>query len=586
MGERVTAPKITPGKARFGPYEADFKTGELRKHGLRIRLQEKPFQVLALLIAEPGEVVHREEIKQALWPPGTHVDFEHSLNTTMNKLRRALHDQAAKPRFIETLARRGYRFIAPVEHTSPAPTARRKTMLAVLPFANLSGDREQEYFSDGLTEEMLTRLARLHPQRLGVIARTSIMRYKNTEKDVGAIGAELGVAYILEGSVRRAGGKVRITTQLIQVEDQTHLWAESYDRELEDVFAIQSDVAEQIARSLALELFPAESSIPARTLTTDPETHELYLRARHHWNARTPESLRKTFDYLKQALATDPAFATAYAGLADAFNLSVDYGLFPPARAFPQAQAAALKACELEDGLAQPHAALAFIKHRFDWDWTAAEEEYLRSIQLNPNYATAHHWYAEFLSQMGRHDQALERIGCARLLDPLSLIILSVESWLLYHARRYDQASRKCKEIFDLDPNFPVAHYVLGRVLLQQDKPNEAVSECQLAVSHSRGNPFMLSALGLACAAAGKKKQARKTLDDLAALADTRHISPYLKAKIHLGLEEDDVALDLIENAFEERDGWLADLRVDPELHPLRSHPRFQKLLQRMNFPA
>jgi TolB-like protein/Tfp pilus assembly protein PilF len=582
----VVDSKITPGKASFGPYEANIKSGELRKHGLRIRLQEKPFQLLALLVTEPGAVITREAIKGALWPPGTHVDFEHSLNTTVNKLRQALHDRAAQPRYIETIARRGYRFIAPVELTAPGPASRQKIMLAVLPFSNLSGDREQEYFSDGLTEELLTQLARLHPQRLGIIARTSIMRYKNTEKDVRNIGSELGVEYILEGSVRRAGDKIRITTQLIAVKDQTHLWAESYDRELADVFTIQSEVAENVARSLVLEFFPAEASIPAKTLTTDPETHELFLRACHHWNARTPEGLRKAFDYLQQSLVKDPNFAAAYARLADAFNISVDYGLLPPAEAFPQAQAAAGKALELNDKLAQPHAAMAFIQHRFDWDWAAAETEYQKAINLNPNYATAHHWYAEFLSQMGRHDDALQRIGKARQLDPLSFIILSVEAWLLYHARRYDQAVRKCREVYDLDPDFPVARYILGRVLLQQGKLKNAMEESQQAATHSKNNPFMLSAWGLACAATRKKKQARGILERLAALSENQYVSPYLKAKIHLGLEEENVALDLIESACEERDGWLADLHVDPELDSLRPHPRFQKLLQRMNFPV
>src|SRR5271165_3895357 len=313
---------------RFGVFEVNLSTRELRKKGHKLRLQEQPFQLLTLLLERPNEVVTREEIQQKIWGADTFVDFDHGVNRAINKLREALGDSADNPRFIETLSRRGYRFIAPVQ-LDLQPSDSSKKMLIVLPFSNLNLEADQEYFADGLTEEMIAHLSRLNPERLGVIARTSAMQFKKTSKTIKAIGQELGVQFALEGSIRRAGDRVRITAQLIQVRDQTHLWAESYDRGLKDVLEIQSEVAERIARSLAVELVPERQALGALSVTGDTEAYEFYLRGRHYLNQRVELGYSKAIDYFNRAIQKDPGYAPAYAGLADAYSVIGFYGAIP-----------------------------------------------------------------------------------------------------------------------------------------------------------------------------------------------------------------------------------------------------------------
>jgi TolB-like protein/DNA-binding winged helix-turn-helix (wHTH) protein len=441
---------VTP-VIRFGVFELDLAAGELRKSGIKVRLQEQPFQILSLLLERPGQVVTRDEIQQKLWPDGTFVDFEHSLNAAVKRLREALEDSADNPQFVETVPRRGYRFIYPVEgHAARsrrwvwalalaalpalltlllalnvgglrdrlwprADSPAKRIMLAVLPCDNLSGDPEQEYFSDGMTDEMIAQLGRLQPARLGVIARTSAMHYKGTDKHVDEIGRELGVEYILECSVRREGDRVRITAQLIQVSDQTHLWAASYERELAGIFAIQSEVSRQIARSLEVELLPAERARPSGAGTINPEAYEAYLKGRYFWNKRTEEGIKKSLDYFQQAVARDPDYALAYSGLADAYLVGIFVGYLPSQDNHPKGLAAALRAVELDDTLAEAHASLANFEIG---NWLVEEKELKRAIELNPNYAPARIWYAMHLSARGRHEEALAEGKKALELDP------------------------------------------------------------------------------------------------------------------------------------------------------------------------
>jgi TolB-like protein/Flp pilus assembly protein TadD len=442
---------------RFEVFELDLKSQELRRSGLPVKLQPQPFKVLALLASRPNQVVTRDEIQQQIWDKDTFVDFQQGLNFCIKKIRTALADDSDKPRYIETLPRRGYRFIAPVEETGP-----RKVMLAVLPLENLSADPEQEYFSDGLTEEMIAQLGRLHPESLGVISRTSAMRYKGTDKGADEIGRELGVSYILEGTVRREASQVRITAQLIQVSDQTHLWAESYDRDVAAVFAVQSEVAQRIAHSLEVELLPAQVTRPASASSINPEAHEAYLKGRYNMNKRTPQGLQKGLRYFEQAVEKDPEYALAYAGVADTYILlgSTQYALLSPEEAMPRAKGAATKALEINDSLAEAHASLANVKLIYKWDWAGAEREFQRTLALHPGYSHAHHWYSLQLAATGRTEEGFSAIRRARRLDPLSPIINVTVGWHFYLARQYDRAVEDLRNTLEMEPRgskYPVS---------------------------------------------------------------------------------------------------------------------------------
>jgi TolB-like protein/Tfp pilus assembly protein PilF len=563
-------------------YEADLRVRELRKHGLRLKLQDKPFEILAVLLEHPGELVTREDLRQRLWSADTFVDFEHSLSIAVHKLRQVLGDSAENPRFIETLPRRGYRFIAPVQQ----PELRRaagKAMLAVLPFENLNSDPEQEYFSDGLTEEMITQLGRLNPQRLGVIARTSVMRYKRSEKPVAQIGPELGVDYVLEGSVRRAGKRVRVTAQLIQVSDQTHLWAETLERNLKDILALQREVAERIARSLAVELLPGDSPLAVRSSTGNSEAYELYLRGRYHWNKRTEEGFAKAIDYFGRAIELDKAFAPAYAGLADAYNIFGLYGALPPQQAYGRAKEAAHKALEIDSRLAEAYCSRAFATLQYDWDWKSAEKSYQRALELNPNYATAHHWHGLGLMETAQFERAQSAMERALRLDPLSVVINSHLGWLFYFSRQFDQAIAQLQRTLDLEPEYPLALYFLGMAYEQRGVLEPAIDSLRKATERSGRHPGGLSALVHALASAGKRGEALRVLEELHSLASQRHVSPYFVAFAHAGLGNRQEAINWLEKACAERSGWMLHLAIEPAFDSLRGQPDFQALMLRTN---
>ncbi len=570
---------------RFGVFELDLRAGELRKHGLKIKLQEKPLQVLSALLAQPGKVVTREELRKSLWTDDTFVDFDHSINIAIAKLRQALGDSAANPRFVETLSRHGYRFIAPVDlrsQTSP-PTGR--IMLVVLPFENLSGEPDQNYFSEGLTEEMIAQLGRLHPRRLGVIARTTAMHYKGTSKRADQIGQELGVHYILEGSVRRTPDRVRITAQLIQTSDQTHLWAETYDRKLADVLDIQRDVARRISRSLAVELIPEQQAALGRTSTKNTAAHEAYLKGRYFWNRRTEEGFAKALEYFDQAIRHDPGYALAYAGLADAYDSLGLYGGIPPGAARLRAKEAALKALEIDDKLAEAHTSLAYAMVLFDWDWPGAEKEFKRAVELDPNYLTGHHWYGLFLTLMGRFDEALRQIDLALKPDPLSMVMNSHKGWILYFAHRFPQAISQLRKALDIDPLYPLTYYFLGLAYLQDAMINDAIRAFQRANELSEGHPGLVAGLAQAYGAQGNMAEAGRFLDQLQEMSVRRYVSPYHAAGVYASLGDRDRAFELLERTYAERSGWMAHLKVDPAVDPLRSDPRFRDLFKRVGLP-
>ena len=575
----------TPRILRFGVFEVNFRSGELRKHGLKIKLQEKPFQVLATLLEHPGNVVTREELRRKLWPDDTFVDFEHSINIALNKLRAALSDSAKNPRFVETLARHGYRFIAPVNKRKPANALAGKIRLVILPFKNLSNDPAQDYFSEGLTEEMITQIGRLQPRRLGVIARSTVMHYKDSDKRVAAIGEELGAHFILEGSVRRALDRVRISAQLIQVEDQTHLWAQTYDRQLVDVLDIQRDVAKRISRSLSVELLPAQQKALAHPSTRNSEAYEAYLRGRYFWNRRTEEAIGKALFYFEQAIEKDPGFALAYTGVADCYDTLGFYGGLPPEEAANRAETASLRALEIDQGLAEAHTSLAFARMLFKWDWEGAEQEFKLALDLNPNYVGGHHWYGLFLAMMGRFEEALALIKLALDLDPLSMVLNTHLGWVFYFARQFDRAVQQLRKALEMDPDFAVGHYFLGLVYLQKGLFPEAIVEFQTASDLVVYHQAPISGLGLAHGLAGRKVEARRCLEQLLQHSKKGYVAPYYVTCVWIGLGDTGQAFHWLEKAFEEHSSWMVPLKVDPIVDGLRSDPRFKNLIQRVGLP-
>jgi TolB-like protein/Tfp pilus assembly protein PilF len=571
-----------PRVVRFGSFEADFRSGELRKSGIKLKIPGQPLQVLEVLLEHPGEMVSREELRLRLWRDDTTVDFENSLNTAVNKLREALGDTAASPRYVETLPRRGYRFLARLDE--PARAAQRapgavKPMLVVLPFENLSGDPEQEYFADGMTEEMISQLGRLHASRLGVIARTSAIQYKGTRKSVREIAGELGVGFLLEGTVRRAGERVRITAQLIQASDQAHLWAESYDRTLDDILSIQTDVANRIGRSLATELLPAAAG---RSATPKPEAYEAYLKGRFHWNKRTEAGLQKALGYFQECIEKDPAYALPYVGLAEIYGALGLYSVvgwnafLPPGEACDKAKAAAAKALEIDSSLAEAHTSLAFAKFLYDWDWKGAEEQFQIALKLNSNHVEGRCWYALFLAAMARFDEALDEMGRARELDPLSLTANAYLGWILYFARRYDEAMVQLRGTVEMDPHFPLARFFLGLVCIRKTTYREAIDQFGKAFE-SLGDPGVFEALRAAYAQALR--------GEIASRVDARLLSPYLMVILYLSFGSKEAAFEQLERAYQERSCWLVNLKVEPALDSLRSDPRFESLLRRVGLP-
>jgi TolB-like protein/Flp pilus assembly protein TadD len=465
------------------------------------------------------------------------------------------------------------------------PASPRIESLAVLPLENLSHDPEQEYFADGMTDELITDLAQIGALR--VISRTSVMHYKGTTKTLPQIARELNVDAVLEGSIQRAGSEVHVNAQLVQGANERHLWAKSYDRQLRDSVTLEEEIARAIAEEIQVRLSRDEQTRLASVHPVNPEAHELYLKGRYYWNKRTPETLKKSLEYFQQAVDTDPSYAPGYAGLADAYAMlgAGDYRVLPPKDAYPKAEAAATKALELDSTLAEPHTALAWSKMVFDWDWQGAERDFKQAIELNPNYANAHHWYALYLSVTGRHTEAIAEDRKAESLDPLSLIISAdVGQEALGPAGLYDQEMEQCQKTLEMDPDFAEAHKCLADSYEHKGMHKEAIEELQRAITLSKGGLAYVAFLGYAYARAGRRDEAIKILNELKARSKNEFVAADLLAYLYAGLGEKDQAFAWLERAYQERDDMMA-LKILSELDPLRSDPRFQDLLRRMNFP-
>ena len=630
------------GRLRFGVFDLDLRAGELYKHGLRVRIQEQPLQVLAVLLEHPGEVVTREVLQKKLWPADTFVDFDHGLNKAINKIRDALGDSAESPRFVETVARRGYRFLAEVkaaqgvsapspEITSPphptgeirgrpdlavAPAHRSHTLawtisafvllllmasvaawklrygnrqvpvirsLAVLPLESLSNDASQDYFADGMTDELISDLGQISALR--VISRTSVMGYKHARKPLPEIARELNVDAVVEGTVLRSGDQVRITAQLIDASADRHLWSQSYEGGLKDTLALQSEVARAIADQIRINLNPQERAALKAAKVVNPEAYEDYLKGRFFWNKRTADGLKIAQTYFGRAIDEDPKYAPAYSGLADTYALLGDwqYAVIIPKVAFPKAKAAAIKAIELDDSLGEAHNSLAFCLDGFDWNFDAAGKEFHRAIELNPSYATAHHWYAWHLSLFGRYDEALGEMRKAQNLDPLSLIINSDLAELLIIAHSYDESIRQSLKVIEMDPDFALAHNQLGQAYLQKHMHDQAVAELQKAVQLSTNSPTCMANLARAYVASGKPSEAVNLLSDLKRRSNSTYSNAAEIAVIYASLGDADQAMTWLEKGYEQR--FNPSVLLRPGFDPLRSDPRFKDLVRRIGLP-
>ena len=644
----VNSPGPPQVKARFGSFEMDLRAGELRKHGVRIRLQTQPFQILGMLLQRPGEVVTREELRQALWPGDTFVDFDHGLNNAINRLREALGESAESPRFLETLPRRGYRFIGAVESipsASPqdsgahvenfsttsstvgdkvaalpvksskaslslrarlwiavgagaaallallislnagglrqrllgAAATRRIQSIAVLPLENLSGDPSQEYFADGMTDELITQLAQINGLR--VISRTTAMQYKGTRKSVPEIGRELHVDGIVEGTVFRSGEQVRISAQLVDSSTDQHVWAQSYERDLRDIVALQKEVAGGVARQIRANLLPGE-----QPRAVNPQAYEAYLRGRHDLNAATSKAdLEDSITNFRSALGKDPQFALAYSGMALSYLAQADFYLAPH-EVMPKAEEAARKALELDDGLSEAHDALGYVELIYRWDWPAAQQHLQRAIQLNPGNALAQDHYANYLSALGHHAEAFATSERARALDPLSLLIQANNGMYFFLGREYDRAIEVERKALELDAKCYTCRTYLAIALVQSRRLPEALKEARL-VRLPEANPLDVATATTAIAAAGQRAEAEASLRRLLQLGKQRWVCPYELGTTYLALGDREQALHSLENAYEAHSICMTWAKDDPRLDPLRSEPRFQAILQRMSFP-
>ena len=633
---------------RFGPFEVDLRAGEVYKHGIRLKLQDQPFQILALLLERPGDVVTREELCQKLWTADTFVDFDTGLNSAIKKLRDVLADSAEEPRYIETLPRRGYRFIAEVEigatagpldvrtlrrkipleeeenrlttkrpadgevEVRPTGTSRARlwlvvggvaglalmaityvvlrghtghvtqtkiTSLAVLPLSNLSGDPAQEYLADEMTEELCGHLARIHELR--VISRTSVMRFKGTKLSVPEIARTLGVDAIVEGSVIRQGNRIRVHAQLIRGSTDEHLWSAEYDGELGDVLALESEVAQSIARKVEVKVTGEEHARLVAAHPVSPSVYESYLKAEDEFSkSGSRAGLEQSIAYFEETIDKDANFAPAYVGLANAYErLGSTLGGGPPKETHPKMISAARKAIELDPDLSAPHVLLAGAYQK-QWQWSDAEAEFKRALELNSNDAGAHVGYAKWLMCQGRMDEALAWAQRARNLDPLAAagdlpgFPGITEGWILFHARRYDEAITELRRD---DPD----HWYLGFALIANGRPDEAIPVLEKALSPDR-TPAVMGVLVRAYAHAGRREDALRLLDELKRRRRTNYVPAAAFVNAYLGLGDNEQALVWLETAYKEESNLLQLLKVHPYFDPLRGDPRFSDLVHRV----
>jgi TolB-like protein/DNA-binding winged helix-turn-helix (wHTH) protein/Tfp pilus assembly protein PilF len=610
----------SPRLVRFETFEVDLRAGELRKAGVRVKLAGQPFQVLAILLESPGEVVTREELQKRLWPD-TFVDVDHNLNTAINKIREVLGDSAESPRFVETLPRRGYRFIGPL---TPLPAERQPATqsshvlryrtvgaallfllalsvaaflewrlarrgadpstirsLAVLPLANLSADPNEQYLVDGLTEELTSEISQLRSLR--VISRTSTMQYRDTQKKAPQIAKELQADVLIEGSILKVNDRVRITAKLIDGPSDTHLWSKRYERDLRNIIALQHEIASDIAREVRISLRPQEQAHLARAREVIPEVHEAYLRGRFHLQNGSKASIYRALDYFQQAIEKDVEYAPAYAGIADAYT-AMRSTYAAPSEVMPKAKAAALKAVALDETLPEPHVSLGGVLMFYDYDWPNAEREFQRALDIRPSYAEAHDYYAMFLVANRRFEAAVDEILRARQLDPVSGLIAADAAWVFYLKRDYDQMMEQAKAAVELAPNYWLGHLQLGLAYEKKSDFARALQELEEA-RRMDDNSGILEMLAGTYAAAGRPDEARKITEEMVERSTKRYICAYEVATTYAGLKDRESAFLWLRKSLDDRADCSPWIAADPKLDPLRTDPRFQDLLRRLGLP-
>jgi len=456
--------------------------------------------------------------------------------------------------------------------------------LAVLPFGNASGDPEHEYLSDGITSSLINMLATI--PKLRVMAQSTVFRFKGREVAPQAVGRELKVRAVLTGRIVQSSGSLRIGTELVDVATGSQLWCAQYDRKPGDIFVLQDEISTEISGKLQLQLTRAQKKRLTRHHTENPEAYQLYLKGLHYWNRWTEGSFYKAIEYFQQAAEKDPNYALAYAGVANSYVLLGWNSYLPPKEAFPKAKAEATTALQLDPNLAEAQTPLAAVVWLHDWQWKKAQAEFKRSLELGPTYPTANHWNAECVMTMGKHSEALARMKKSQELDPLSLIINVAVGWAFYYSRRYEDAIEQLHRTVELDPSYPVTYWILGLLLRKTGRYELAITEGEKAVNLSGGSPLMRAALAHTLGTAGRANEAMQILDDLTKLSKQKYVAPYFLAGIHIGLGQDDRAIECLEKAYEERSHWLIYLHIDPSMDALRYNPRFKELLHRVGLPS
>lgn len=599
---------VHPAKPRL-----DLTRYELTVDGARAKLERQPMELLILFVRRKGQLVSREEIVETLWGRQVFVDADRSINAAVRKIRSALKDDPAHPKYLETVIGKGYRLVGDLEIVETAPRVEGAVLpaanrlrpswpiamsaigmvaivigilyaygirgrpvirsIAVLPLVNLSGDPSQDYFADGVTEELTTYLGKIHS--LKVISRTSSQRYKDSHQSAPQIARELNAQAIVEGSVLRSGNRVRITIQLIDAIQDRHLWAESYDRDLGDVLTVQNTVALEIARQVRIRLTPPERQRLERYAPVPADAYDAYLRGRYSQSTQSIEGLKEGLPAFQQAISLDAVYAPAYAGLADSYSLLVNYQALSPEEAFPRAMAAAKKAMELDPTLAEAHTAAGYPEHHYGWNWAGAEREYQTAISLNPNFATAHLRYAELLSSEGRHDEAIQETHSALELDPLSLVYMANLGRFLYHARRYDEAIEVLTRTLALDPNLAYARAHLAMCYVEKGLFSQALEQYRRAFGNQAG-----PGLAHCYARSGDSATAAKMAGQLR--LDVKDSQWFLMAGVYAALGDKDNAFFCLDKAREKHDFFLVFLKVHPFMDPLRSDARCAELIARL----
>jgi len=610
----LATPDSTHPPLRFGVFELNAETGELRKSGHTVRLRPQAAKVLLLLASRPGQLITRDELREKVWGNETFVDFEHGLNLCIREVRAALDDDADTPRYVETLPKRGYRFIAAVEGTKQTarplawrsvaviaaillatlavavianPTHWRERIfashqgsvrtIAVLPLQNLSGDATQDYFADGMTEALTTDLARM--ESLQVISRTSAIQYKTAKKSLPTIAQELHAEALVEGSVQRSGNRVRVTAQLVRASDDRHLWANTYERDFGDVLSLQDDVASDIAKQIEKRLGGPQPAPALKVQAVNAEAYETYLRANYYFDRF---DLQKSIDYYRQAIKLDPNYAPAYAHMAEAYSFLAFFGAVSPGEGWGKTKEAASLAVQKDERLPEGHGALALAKLHYDWDFAGAEQEFKRALELNPSDADVRHEHAHYLMAMGRLAESEAESKRAVELDPVGDGLNSCLCWHSFAARDYDEAVRLAAKFLKSQPDDPWEHTILGWTYEQKRMPDRAIVDFKTAVEVTKGDPFFVAALGHAYAVAGNRREAEKVLQTLSNRARKSYVSPFDVALIYTALGEKDKAFALLDKAVAEHSTFLVYTKWEPRLDPLRSDPRFQDLLKRI----